>query len=197
MQRNPTQLVADSNCVHGRARGGTLVTCPAKHSIHSLDQTAPLQLAASSPVPGPAFNLPLLPDAELMTGGALSDAMRMQRPFTLRRAMEVAIDTARGLAYMHNRKPGAIIHRDLKPGNLMISGSQYHSRWGSSVQLEVCLKVGSSGDSGFISWLITGCSQCHSRWRSCLRLEVCCEVCSSRLGGLSCMYLILCHFWRA
>lgn len=65
---------------------------------------------------------------ELMTGGALSDAMRMQRPFTLRRAMEVAIDTARGLAYMHNRKPGAIIHRDLKPGNLMISGSQYHSR---------------------------------------------------------------------
>ena len=75
--------------------------------------------------------MPLLPGAELMTGGALSDAMRMQRPFTLRRAMEVAIDTARGLAYMHNRKPGAIIHRDLKPGNLMISGSQYHSRWGS------------------------------------------------------------------
>ncbi len=77
-----------------------------------------------------------------MTGGALSDAMRMQRPFTLRRAMEVAIDTARGLAYMHNRKPGAIIHRDLKPGNLMISGSQYHSRWGSTVQLEVYLKGG-------------------------------------------------------
>ena len=73
--------------------------------------------------------------------------MRMQRPFTLRRAMEVAIDTARGLAYMHNRKPGAIIHRDLKPGNLMISGSQYHSRWGSSVQVEVYLKVDNPGDS--------------------------------------------------
>ena len=65
---------------------------------------------------------------ELMTGGSLSDAMRMERKFTLRRAMEIAVDTARGLAYMHNRKPGAIIHRDLKPGNLMISGSQYHSR---------------------------------------------------------------------
>lgn len=67
---------------------------------------------------------------ELMTGGSLSDAMRLQQPFTLRRAMEVCIDTARGLAYMHNKKPSAIIHRDLKPGNLMISGSQYHSMYG-------------------------------------------------------------------
>lgn len=64
---------------------------------------------------------------ELMTGGSLSDAMRLQKSFTLRRAMEICIDTARGLAYMHNKKPSAIIHRDLKPGNLMISGSQYHT----------------------------------------------------------------------
>ena len=106
-----------------------------------------------------------------MTGGALSDAMRMQRPFTLRRAMEVAIDTARGLAYMHNRKPGAIIHRDLKPGNLMISGSQYHSRWGGSVQIEVHLKVG-----------------------SCRRLVVCCKVCSLSVGVPQQMHLILCDF---
>lgn len=49
--------------------------------------------------------------AELMVGGSLSDAMRMHRTFTLRRAMEVAIDTARGLAYMHAKKNGAIIHR--------------------------------------------------------------------------------------
>ena len=66
---------------------------------------------------------------ELMTGGSLADAMRLQQPFTIRRAMEVCIDTARGLAYMHNKKPSAIIHRDLKPGNLMISGSQYHSMY--------------------------------------------------------------------
>ena len=66
---------------------------------------------------------------ELMTGGSLSDAMRQQKTFTLRRAMEICIDTARGLAYMHNKRPGAIIHRDLKPGNLMISGSQYHSMY--------------------------------------------------------------------
>lgn len=71
--------------------------------------------------------------------------------------MEIAVDTARGLAYLHAKKNGAIIHRypvittrspstsfswlslsllklavvfcrDLKPGNLMIAGSQYHSR---------------------------------------------------------------------
>jgi len=66
---------------------------------------------------------------ELMTGGSLADALRLQQPFTIRRAMEICIDTARGLAYIHNKKPSAIIHRDLKPGNLMISGSQYHSMY--------------------------------------------------------------------
>ncbi|KAK9810142.1 hypothetical protein WJX72_005510 [[Myrmecia] bisecta] len=65
---------------------------------------------------------------ELMTGGSLADAMRLQRVFPLRRAMEIAVDTARGLAYLHNKRPSAIIHRDLKPGNLMIAGSQYHGR---------------------------------------------------------------------
>lgn len=46
-----------------------------------------------------------------MTGGSLSDAMRLVKKFTLRRAMEVAVDTARGLAYLHAKKNGAIIHR--------------------------------------------------------------------------------------
>ena len=42
--------------------------------------------------------------------------------------MQIAVDVARGLAYMHAKKAGAIIHRDLKPGNLMVSGSMYHPR---------------------------------------------------------------------
>ena len=41
---------------------------------------------------------------------------------------QIAVDVARGLAYMHAKKAGAIIHRDLKPGNLMVSGSMYHAR---------------------------------------------------------------------
>lgn len=43
----------------------------------------------------------------------------------MRRAIEICLETARGLAYLHTRKPAPIIHRDLKPNNLMFSGSPY------------------------------------------------------------------------
>ena len=65
---------------------------------------------------------------ELMSGGSLADAFRLPQAFPLRRALEIALDAARGLAYLHNRKPTPVIHRDLKPGNLMLSGSQYQDR---------------------------------------------------------------------
>lgn len=32
-------------------------------------------------------------------------------------------DVAKGLAYLHNRKPGCIIHRDLKPNNILLTTS--------------------------------------------------------------------------
>lgn len=62
---------------------------------------------------------------ELMTGGSLADAFKLPEAFPMRRALEVALDAARGLAYLHNRQPTPVIHRDLKPGNLMLSGSMY------------------------------------------------------------------------
>lgn len=65
---------------------------------------------------------------ELMTGGSLADAFRRPEAFPLRRAVEIALDAARGLAYLHNRRPSPIIHRDLKPGNLMLAGSPYQSQ---------------------------------------------------------------------
>ena len=65
---------------------------------------------------------------ELMSGGSLADAFRRPEVFPMRRAVEIALDSARGLAYLHNRKPNPIIHRDLKPGNLMLSGSQYQDQ---------------------------------------------------------------------
>eukprot|EP00887_Chlorella_sp_A99_P006013 scaffold27.g6013.t1 len=65
---------------------------------------------------------------ELMTAGSLADAFRRPEVFPMRRAVEIALDAARGLAYLHNRKPNPIIHRDLKPGNLMLSGSQYQDQ---------------------------------------------------------------------
>lgn len=65
---------------------------------------------------------------ELMAGGSLADAFRRTEAFPIRRAVEIALDAARGLAYLHNRRPSPIIHRDLKPGNLMLSGSQYQTQ---------------------------------------------------------------------
>jgi len=64
---------------------------------------------------------------ELMAGGSLADAFRRPEAFPLRRSIEIALDAARGLAYLHNRRPSPIIHRDLKPGNLMLSGSAYQT----------------------------------------------------------------------
>lgn len=63
-----------------------------------------------------------------MTGGSVADAFRQQRAFGVRRSMEIAVDAARGLAYMQAKKPSPIVHRDLKPANLMVSGSSYYSR---------------------------------------------------------------------
>jgi len=39
-----------------------------------------------------------------------------------RRQVEIALDFARGMAYLHSRRQ-PIVHRDLKPANLMISGN--------------------------------------------------------------------------
>jgi hypothetical protein len=40
---------------------------------------------------------------------------------TLAEMVEMALDVARGMAYLHGRKPLPVIHRDLKPGNLMLT----------------------------------------------------------------------------
>jgi serine/threonine protein kinase len=42
---------------------------------------------------------------EFMAGGSVSDLLRYGRRVSVRRGLEIAMDTARGLAYMHCRKP--------------------------------------------------------------------------------------------
>lgn len=37
--------------------------------------------------------------------------------------IDILKDIARGLAYLHNRKPECIIHRDLKPSNILLTKS--------------------------------------------------------------------------
>ena len=65
---------------------------------------------------------------EFMHKGSLDQMFRMMYndetgapAITLGHAVEMALDVARGMAYLHGRKPLPVIHRDLKPGNLMLT----------------------------------------------------------------------------
>ncbi|KAK3279411.1 hypothetical protein CYMTET_12702 [Cymbomonas tetramitiformis] len=54
---------------------------------------------------------------------SLETVLRGQECLGVRTAVRYFADTARGLAYLHSRRPHPIVHRDLKPGNIMISAS--------------------------------------------------------------------------
>eukprot|EP00879_Flechtneria_rotunda_P018122 GHRR01019004.1.p1 GENE.GHRR01019004.1~~GHRR01019004.1.p1 ORF type:complete len:502 (+),score=132.95 GHRR01019004.1:177-1682(+) len=62
---------------------------------------------------------------EFMGCGSMADMFRSKEFPSLRRAVQLALDCARGIAYLHNHNPLSIIHRDLKPANLMIGGSSH------------------------------------------------------------------------
>ena len=61
---------------------------------------------------------------EFMHAGSLDMLFRKQVPVSLGHATEMALDVARGMSYLHGRKPLPVIHRDLKPGNLMLTRAQ-------------------------------------------------------------------------
>ena len=60
---------------------------------------------------------------EFMHAGSLDQLFRRPDavPISLGHAAEMALDVARGMAYLHGRSPAPVIHRDLKPGNLMLT----------------------------------------------------------------------------
>ena len=59
--------------------------------------------------------------SEFMGGGSLEQVFRNEELLTLKLATQMALDCARGMAYLHGRSPLPVIHRDLKPGNLMLT----------------------------------------------------------------------------
>ena len=59
--------------------------------------------------------------SEYMQGGSLSDLLRKHHTFKKGHALCLLLDCARGMAYLHSRKPKAVIHRDLKPANLLLT----------------------------------------------------------------------------
>jgi serine/threonine protein kinase len=71
-------------------------------------------------------SIPLCIVTEFLPGGNLADllvARGSNNPFPLGRALNWALDTAKGMRYLHERRPTMIIHRDLKPENLLFSAS--------------------------------------------------------------------------
>ncbi|WVZ62472.1 hypothetical protein U9M48_012220 [Paspalum notatum var. saurae] len=59
---------------------------------------------------------------EYMAGGNLWRALS-QGELPWRRRLEVAVDVAEGLAYLHGFREGAVVHRDVKPTNVLLSDS--------------------------------------------------------------------------
>lgn len=64
--------------------------------------------------------------------GSLADMFQRGEYPSLTRAVQLAIGCAKGMEYLHNRRPQQVIHRDLKPANLMIGELPAHfsiHRW--------------------------------------------------------------------
>lgn len=66
---------------------------------------------------------PFMIVTEFMNGGSLADVFEHRIALSVRRACEIALDCAKGMAFLHNSKNSTVfIHRDLKPANLMFGG---------------------------------------------------------------------------
>lgn len=79
---------------------------------------------------------------ELVHGGSLQEVMDHGLQLPPRRILELMLDCARGMAYLHSMKPSAIVHRDLKPANLMLAGSPLLSREELAMNPRRCRRPG-------------------------------------------------------
>lgn len=62
---------------------------------------------------------PMMIIFEYLPQGDLYDYLRKKGGLKTSKAIDFALDIARGLNYMHEHKPDAIVHRDLKPKNIL------------------------------------------------------------------------------
>lgn len=73
-------------------------------------------------IPEDSTHVPCMLVSELCENGDLFDYIRNVPCPTLKRLLSLMLDIARGLEYLHTRKP-SIIHRDCKSSNILINRS--------------------------------------------------------------------------
>ncbi|KAI3616708.1 tkl protein kinase [Moniliophthora roreri] len=71
-------------------------------------------------IPENTRETPVMIVSELCTNGDLFDYIRNVNPPTLHKVLAIMLDIARGLEYLHTRKP-SVIHRDCKSSNILIT----------------------------------------------------------------------------
>ncbi|KAJ3906162.1 hypothetical protein F5879DRAFT_947549 [Lentinula edodes] len=71
-------------------------------------------------IPESTRDTPVMIVSELCTNGDLFDYIRNVNPPSLHKVLHIMLDIARGLEYLHLRKP-SIIHRDCKSSNILIT----------------------------------------------------------------------------
>ncbi|KAJ4487679.1 hypothetical protein J3R30DRAFT_3430302 [Lentinula aciculospora] len=71
-------------------------------------------------IPENTRDIPVMIVSELCTNGDLFDYIRNVHPPSLHKVLNIMLDIARGLEYLHLRKP-SIIHRDCKSSNILIT----------------------------------------------------------------------------
>ncbi|OSD08386.1 hypothetical protein PYCCODRAFT_1356579 [Trametes coccinea BRFM310] len=71
-------------------------------------------------IPENTRETPVMIVSELCSNGDLFDYVRNVNPPSLYRALSIMLDIARGLEYLHTRKP-SVIHRDCKSSNILIT----------------------------------------------------------------------------
>ena len=94
---------------------------------------------------------------EYMENGDLVEYMK-HTELNNKQRLQIMIDVAKGLCYLHNRKPHIIMHRDLKPQNILIGryGGAKISDFGISKLVHQKDKVsfhGHTGETGTYTWM--------------------------------------------
>jgi hypothetical protein len=84
-----------------RERGGPRPLPPSPRTRRPLPPPYP-----ASPPPPPTTSV-----TEFMGCGSLADLFRANEVLSTRRCVQLAMDCARGIAYLHNRQPFSVVHR--------------------------------------------------------------------------------------